>query len=121
MISNGSLRVPSGLVSAGAAFQRLLETLLDGIPGCCHYMDDIAVVGTTQKEHDDRLRLVMARLEEVNLTVNREKSVFCKPAVDFCGLTLSASGIKLLQTQIKAVAEAPPRENVKELRSFLGM
>ncbi|XP_043212789.1 uncharacterized protein K02A2.6-like [Amphibalanus amphitrite] len=114
-------RVPFGLVSAGSAFQRLLDNLLDGIPGCVHYMDDVAVVGVSQEEHDDRLRRVMARLKEANLTVNREKSVFSKAAVDFCGFTLSASGVTPLQSQIKAVTDAPPPENAKELKSFLGM
>ena len=114
-------RVPFGLVSAGAAFQRLLDDLLNGIPGCVHYMDDIAVVGGTQEEHDDRLRCVMAKLKEVNLTINKEKSVFSKDAFDFCGFKLSASGVRPMQSQIKAVTDAPPPENVKELRSFLGM
>ena len=38
-------RVPFGLASAGAACQKLLDKLLEGIPGCEHYLDDIVCVG----------------------------------------------------------------------------
>ncbi|KAK8375472.1 hypothetical protein O3P69_008364 [Scylla paramamosain] len=50
--------IPFGLASAMAAFQKLLDRLLAGIPGCQHYLDDIVCTGRTQQEHDDRLSAV---------------------------------------------------------------
>ena len=54
-------RVPMGLISAGSAFQKLLDQLLSGIAGCGHYLDDILVSGRSQSEHDARLQAVLAR------------------------------------------------------------
>ncbi|XP_063854223.1 uncharacterized protein K02A2.6-like [Scylla paramamosain] len=71
-------KVPFGLASAAAAFQKLVDRLLAGIPGCQHYLDDIVCTGWTQKEHDECLRLVMKRLSDAQVTVNVEKSVFSK-------------------------------------------
>ncbi|KAK8396053.1 hypothetical protein O3P69_005265 [Scylla paramamosain] len=60
-------RVPFGLASAGAAFQKLLDRLLAGIPGCQNYLDDIVCTGRTQQEHDERLKLVMKILRDAQL------------------------------------------------------
>ncbi|KAK8376417.1 hypothetical protein O3P69_009809 [Scylla paramamosain] len=54
-------RVPFELASAGAAFQKLLDRLLAGIPGCQQYLDDILCTGRTQQEHGKRLMLFIPR------------------------------------------------------------
>ncbi|XP_043205779.1 uncharacterized protein K02A2.6-like [Amphibalanus amphitrite] len=113
-------RVPFGLVSSGSAFQKLLSHLLQGIDGCGHYLDDILVTGRDQSEHDRRLRTVLDRLKQANVTINTEKSSFSQPEVEFCGHQLSRHGVVPLLSTTKAVAEAPPPTNVKELRSLLG-
>ena len=113
-------RVPFGLVSSGSAFQKLLSHLLRGIEGCGHYLDDILVTGRNQQEHDQRLRTVMERLTQANVTINTEKSSFSQPEVEFCGHQLSQNGVVPLLSATKAVVEAPPPTNVKELRSLLG-
>ncbi|XP_043206121.1 uncharacterized protein K02A2.6-like [Amphibalanus amphitrite] len=82
-------RVPFGLVSSGSAFQKLLSHLLQGIDGYGHYLDDILVTGRDQSEHDRRLRTVLDRLKQANVTINTEKSSFSQPEVEFCGHQLS--------------------------------
>ena len=114
-------RVPFGLVSAGSAFQRLLDDLLHGVPGCGHYLDDIIVSGSCQAEHDQRLRTVLDRLRAARVTVNHAKSSFSKSEVDFCGHRMSAVGVTPTASSVKAAADAPRPETLKELRSFLGL
>ena len=114
-------RVPFGLSSAGSACQRLLDAILTGIPGCCHYLDDIVCCGSTQEEHDVRLRLIMERLETAKVSLNKEKSEFSQPSINFCGYRLSADGISPLEDHMQAIREAPTPADARELRSFLGM
>ena len=51
-------RLSFGLVSAPWIFQKVMDTLLQGIPGVCVYIDNILVTGGTEEEH-------LARLSEV--------------------------------------------------------
>ena len=114
-------RVPFGLVSAGSAFQHLLDDILHGVTGCGHYLDDILISGSSQAEHDQRLRTVLDRLGAAGVTVNHEKSSFSVAEVDFCGHRMSAAGVTPTASSVQAVADAPRPETPKELRSFLGL
>jgi len=48
-------RLPFGVASAAPIFQRYVEQLIAGIPGCMNYIDDIVVTGCSN-EHMDNLR-----------------------------------------------------------------
>ena len=57
-------RLPFGVSSAPSMFQRIMEGILQGIPGVCVYIDDILVSGRTVAEHLQILETVLTRLEE---------------------------------------------------------
>ena len=44
-----------------------METVLQGIPNVCVYLDDVLVTGPTNEEHLKTLDQVLSRLEEVFL------------------------------------------------------
>ena len=44
-------RLPFGISSAPAIFQRTIENILQGIPNVVVYIDDILIAGKTEREH----------------------------------------------------------------------
>ena len=55
-------RLPFGVSSAPAIFQRIMDNLLQGIPQVCVYLDDILVTGKSTEEHLKNLEEVLSRL-----------------------------------------------------------
>jgi hypothetical protein len=87
-------RLPFGISSAPAIFQRVMETLLQGIPNVSVYIDDILVTGRTQEEHLQNLQDVLSRLERAGLRLKRPKCAFMLPSFDYLGYQISAEGIQ---------------------------
>ena len=84
-------------------------------------MDDIIVAGEDEEEHLALLEKVLQRLDQRNLTVNKEKCKFFQKKIEFCGHYIDAEGLHKTPDKIKAVVEAPRPSNTTQLRSFLGM
>ncbi len=64
-------RLPFGVVSAPALFQRIMETILQGISNVLVYLDDI-FTGKSLSEHLSTLRTVLERLETAGIRLKRE-------------------------------------------------
>ena len=64
-------RLPFGVHSAPAIFQRAMEGLLRDIPSAIAYIDDILVTGKTEEEHLNNLDKVLTHLEE-DLTLKKK-------------------------------------------------
>ena len=69
-------RLPFGVSSAPAIFQSVMESLLQGVPNVCVYIDDILVAGKTYQKHINSLEKVLARLSEAGLRLKKEKCCF---------------------------------------------
>ena len=114
-------RLPFGVASAPSIFQRTMENILQGIPHVCVYIDDILVTGTTDDDHLHNLEEVLTRLEKANLRLKRNKCAFLLPSVEYLGHRISAQGLQPTQEKIQAIRNAPPPQNVSQLKSFLGL
>ena len=66
-------RLPFGVASAPAIFQRYMDTLLQGIPQVSVYINDILIAAATVEEHLHTLELVLQRLQQAGLRLNRSK------------------------------------------------
>ena len=115
------LRLPFGIASAPAIWQRAMAVVLQGCPGVMYYLDDILVMGTTREEHEKNLRLVLSRLQKFGLRLNASKCKFFQTTVEYLGHQITPSGISPTQEKVKSVVEAPAPKNKSELKSFLGM
>ena len=114
-------RLPFGIASAPAVFQRTMDTILQGVPGVACYIDDIIVTGKTLDEHMEHLEEVFKRLLRHGVRVNRTKCRFLKSSVNFLGHRIDAEGIHPLQEKLSAILQVPAPKSVQELRSFLGL
>ena len=114
-------RLPFGISSAPGIFQRVMESLLSGIPGVVVYLDDILVTGPTEEEHLATLDKVLQRLSEAGLRLRKEKCVFLAPSVVYLGHRLDAQGLHPVAEKVKALQEAPSPKSVSELKSYLGL
>ena len=114
-------RLPFGVPAAPSIFQRTMEGLLQGIPYVSIYLDDILITGKSDEEHLATLDKVLSRLEEAGLRLKRSKCAFMLPSVEYLGHKISAKGLQPTGEKVRAVNEAPPPNNVSQLRSFLGL
>ena len=85
------------------------------------FIDDICIFSKTFWEHMDHLWELFNRLREANLKLNPKKSHFMCQQVNLLGHTVSAEGIAPDQDKLQLIRNAPQPENLKKLRSFMGL
>lgn len=114
-------RLPFGVSSAPAVFQRYMETLLRGLPGTAVYLDDILVTGATVEEHLKNLETVLEKLRVAGFTLNRRKCSFLQSRIEYLGHIIDGDGLHPCPKKLLAIKEAPAPKSVTELRAFLGL
>lgn len=65
-----------GLCNASATFQKLVNTVLAGVPNCNTYLDDLVVYSSEWSEHISLLHTMFKRLAKSTLTLNLSKCEF---------------------------------------------
>lgn len=113
-------RLPFGISSGPAIYQRYMERLLKDISQVGIYLDDIIVTGKTESEHRNNLRIVFQRLRQAGIRVKLKKCRFMQESVNYLGHRLDSHGIHPSEEKVEAIKRTPAPKNVKELRSFLG-
>ena len=114
-------RLPFRVVSAPTIFQQTMESMLQGLPMVCVYIDDIIVSGKTPEEHLYNLNEVLHHLESAGLRLKQEKCSFCLPEVDYLGHTISTKGLRPSPAKVRAITEVSQPTNVTQLKAFLGL
>ena len=111
-------RLPFGISSAPAIFQKLMDTVLQGIPGVCCYIDDILVSTSDEDSHHRILEQVFTRLTTHGF---RLKLKFLLKSIEYLGHVITKDSIEPVPSKVEAIVKAPPPANVHQLRSFLGL
>ncbi|XP_003367099.1 putative integrase core domain protein, partial [Trichinella spiralis] len=114
-------RLPFSVASAPAIFQKVMVTMLAGIPNVAAYSDDIILTGATDDEHRRTLKLLLGRLKEFGLRIRKEKCTFFQREVEYLGHILSSKGIRADPKKTAAIVNMPLPTNIAKLRSFLGV
>ena len=116
-------RLPMGLRSAPATFQRLMQTTLDELifKSVLVYLDDIMIYSKTFEEHLQQVDRVLELIIKAGLKLRPDKCEFLKSEIKYLGHTISAEGIQANNEKIKAIVDWETPKTVENLRSFLGL
>lgn len=82
-----------------------MEGILQGIPHCCVFLDDILLSGPSKAEHLETL----------------QKCTFLQDEVIYLGHMIDRNVLRPVTEKVAAVKDVPPPKTVSELKSNLGM
>jgi hypothetical protein len=116
------LRMPFGLMNAGATFQREMDyAFRDLIQNIIEiYQDDLTVVSKERKDHLSHLRTVFEQCREYGILLNPKKSVFGIDEGKLLGHVASSGGVSIDPKRVQSIKDVHPPVNKKALQSFPG-
>lgn len=115
------LKMPFGLVNSPATFNRLMRSLLKGLPGVVHFVDDVLVYSKSWEEHMKTLELFLQSVRQSNLTLKPSKSCLGFGRLEYLGHIVGQGNICTDPKKVEKVVQADRPTTKKEVRSFLGL
>ena len=114
-------RLPFGVASAPVVFQRIMDTMLQGMPSVICHLDNILITGRNEAKHLRNLEKVLHWLQEHGVRLHKEKCLCFQESVEYLGHCVDSRGIHTSEKKVKAILVAPSPHNLQQLRSFLGL
>ena len=114
-------KMPMGISQAPDIAQEMMEKTLKAIEDLEVYIDDIGIFSKDWTSHIQVLDQVCKRLEDKGFSVNPLKCEWGVKESDFLGHWLTPTGVKPLRKKIQGILDMKAPEDLKQLRSFLGM
>ncbi|XP_074356913.1 uncharacterized protein LOC141696691 [Apium graveolens] len=114
--------VPFRLLTAGATFQRTMNTVFEPqiIKNVQVYADDIVTMSPTASAHVNDLRETFERVRNYNMRLNPAKCSFALSGGRFLGFLLTQRGIEADPNQISAIQNMTASKCLKELQILAG-
>ncbi|KAJ1205101.1 hypothetical protein NDU88_000536, partial [Pleurodeles waltl] len=114
--------MPFGLKNAPATFQRLVNTVLQGLEAfSAAYLDDIAVFSSSWDDHLVHLWKVLEALQKAGLTIKASKCQIGQGKVVYLGHLVGGEQIAPLQGKIQTIIDWVPPTTQTQVRAFLGL
>ena len=116
-------RLPFGLVSAPATFQRAVDIILSSVRFQCAitYLDDIIIYSSSWERHLEDLKRVIESLRDSGITLQLAKCSFCATEVQYLGFIVGRDGLKVDNSKLSAIQKSLPPRTKTRMRRFLGM
>jgi hypothetical protein len=111
-----------GLKNAGATYQRAMNYICHELIGKIVeiYIADVVIKSLDHKSHLADVRKTIECTRKHGLKMNPNKCAFGVSAGEFLGFLVHEGGIEVGKKSMKAIDEAVPPTNLKELQSLLG-
>ncbi len=109
------------LINDSTFYQHYMnDVLFDYLHQFCQiYLDDIIIYSKTLKKHKRHVRLVLHRLQEIDLQMNINKCKFHVQEISFLELLLFIERLKMNLRKIQAVVEWSTSTNLVQMQFFI--
>ena len=114
-------RLPNGVHSGPAIFQRIMDTVLSGIQKVICRLDDILCGGIDDQDNLKTLSCVLERLQNAGFKLNKGKCKFLQSSLTYLGHVIDAEGLHPTDDKLEAIRDAPAPKNVTALKAYLGL
>jgi hypothetical protein len=112
-----------GLTNSPATFQALMNSIFADLIAegkVAVYLDDILIFSATIEEHRQVVQEVLKRLEQYDLYLRPEKCEFEQQEIEYLGLIIGGSEVKMDPSKVAAVKDWKTPTNLREVRGFIG-
>ncbi|GKV11069.1 hypothetical protein SLEP1_g22355 [Rubroshorea leprosula] len=116
------IMMPFGLNNAEATYQRAMNAIFNDMIGKFMeiYTNDVVVKSHEEEDHLIHLRKAFERMRQHGLKMNPLKCAFEVSIGNFLGYLVHERRLEVDRNKAKAMIEAQPPQNKKELQRFLG-
>ena len=99
-------RLPFGVLSTPAIFQKAMDEILQDLPNVICYLDNILVIGASDQELLHNLKEVLARLRQNGNRLKQTKCSFMQESVTYLGHRADANEVHTLADKVEAIRQA---------------
>ena len=72
-------RLPFGVASSPAIFQKIVDSVMSGLEGVGGILDDLIITGSNDERHLSNLESALERMSGMGIQLMKEKCLFMKP------------------------------------------
>jgi len=113
-------KAPFGLKPLSSLFQRGTSRILGDLKFVRNFIDDILIASRSRVEHAIHVRMVIKRLTEAKLIINREKCSFFSTQVALLGFIVDVNGKRIDPNKLANIEEWLPPTTGKGVMSYMG-
>lgn len=112
-----------GLTNALATFHALMNSVLKPFlrKFVLVFFDDILIYSKSWADHLLHIRAIFEVLQQHTLFLNKSKCSFGESSIRYLGHIISAQGVSMDESKVKAVLYWPQPKTVQAVRGFLGL
>ena len=114
-------QMPFGLTGTPSSFQRLIDSVFQGLPFVTTYIDDVLIHSSLEKQHKEHLETVFQRLTNAELTLLGTKCQIGMSQVCYLGHVFTGKGMQPDPKKVSSVQDWPTPTDVTILRQFIGL
>lgn len=115
-------RSAQGLCNSAAAFQRLLDYVIRGLPDTYVYIDDCIICADTHEQMLEKMKNLFLRFRKYALKCRVSKLQIGAAEINYLGYNLTQKhGIRPGAAKIEALKRWNPPKDITQLRAFLGL